>query len=247
MLTKAQNKYIRSLSLQKYRKQYNVFIAEGVKICEEWLQSSAKIQMIVAVEEWIETNSALISQHPEATLHLAKEHELENISALQTANQVLLVVNGAAPPELVLTGKWYIALDKIRDPGNMGTIIRIADWFGMTDIICSEHCTDAFSPKVIQGAMGSHLRVNIHIRLLAEVFQKNSGVPVYAATLNGENIYSLKNASPGIILIGNESKGISDELIASASHRITIPRKGGAESLNAGVSAGIICALLAGQ
>lgn len=246
MLTKAQNKYIRSLSQQKYRKQYNVFIAEGVKISEEWLNSVASIQMIVGLEEWVKENEKLLAKHPEASLHIVNRQELEEITALQTPNKVLLVVHQPAPEKLSLNKEWYIALDDIRDPGNMGTIIRIADWFGIKHIICSEHCVEVYSPKVVQGTMGSLLRVQTHTMDLAAFLKDNNGLPVFAAILQGEDIYKTPKHDAGIILIGNESKGISEELIKAASHHITIPRRGEAESLNAAVSTGIICALLVG-
>lgn len=243
MLSKAQNKYIRSLTQQKYRKEHNVFIAEGDKICREWLNSSAKVNMIVALEPWADENRALINKHSEASLHIVTEQELETITALQTPNHVLLVVPVPEANTDLQTTEWCIALDDIQDPGNMGTIIRIADWFGINHIVCSENCVDVYNPKVVQSAMGGHLRVQTHTTDLGN-YLSTVKVPVYAATLNGENIYNIKSSSPLVLLIGNESKGISPSLIALATKEITIPRIGGAESLNAGISTGILCALL---
>lgn len=247
MLTKAQSKYIRSLSLQKYRNQYNVFIAEGVKIAEEWLNADAKIEMIVATEDWWDEYGALTDRHTDAELHVVKPHELEDISALQTPNHVLLVIR--QPQQALFTpGKeWYLAADDIRDPGNMGTLIRIADWFGINQMLCSQNCVEIYSPKVVQASMGSLIRVKVHTVDLETLLNNNKDLPVFAATLHGDNIYTLPPQTGGIIIIGNESKGVSEALISKASHRITIPRKGGAESLNAAVSAGIICALLIGN
>lgn len=244
MLTKAQNKYIRSLTHQKYRKEHNAFIAEGDKIAAEWLASAADIEYIVANAEWADRHAELIAKHNEATVCIVKDHELEAISALQTPNQVLLVVHlPADATDISLKDEWAIALDDIRDPGNMGTIIRIADWFGINKLIISPDCVDVHNPKVVQSAMGGHLRVSIHTAELDSFIQK-ANVPVYAATLDGENIYNLNNIPKGIILIGNESRGVSEQLMKLATKKITIPRLGGAESLNAAVSAGIICALL---
>lgn len=244
MLTKAQNKYIRSLTQQKYRKEHNTFIAEGDKIAAEWLASAANIEYIVATADWADKHAELIEKHKEATFCIVKDNELEAISALQTPNQVLLVVHMPAGNDpIILNDEWAIALDDIRDPGNMGTIIRIADWFGINKLVISPDSVDVYNPKVIQSAMGGHLRVSIHTAEL-DSFISKANMPVYAATLDGENIYNLNNISKGIILIGNESRGVSEQLVKLATKKITIPRLGGAESLNAAVSAGIICALL---
>ncbi len=220
-----------------------MFIACGEKIAYEWLSADGDVAMIVATEDWVAQNSQLISRHPEATLHMVKERELEDISPLQAPNGVLLVVPLPAKRVLpVLTG-WCIALDAIQDPGNMGTIIRIADWFGIGTIICSPGCADVYNPKVVQSAMGGHLRVGVYEEDLAPVLKRTT-LPKYAAVLDGENVYKAKRADVGVLVIGNESKGISADVLAAATHKITIPKKGGAESLNAGVSAGILCALL---
>ena len=158
---------------------------------------------------------------------------------------VLLVVSLPAAIEL-RDFKWCLALDDIQDPGNMGTIIRIADWFGWEQIVCSPGCVDIYNPKVVQAAMGGHLRVNIITEDLATYLPKVNK-PVFAAALNGENIYDIPKQQEGVLIIGNESKGISDPIMQLANKKVTIPRLGGAESLNAGVSAGILCALLSGK
>jgi TrmH family RNA methyltransferase len=138
---------------------------------------------------------------------------------------------------------WYLALDDIQDPGNMGTIIRIADWFGIHHVVCSPGCVDGYNPKVVQSAMGAHLRVNLYQAPLVP-FLSAVQVPKIAAVLKGENIYTVNRMEAGVLIIGNESKGISESVVAMATRQVTIPGKGGAESLNAGVSAGILCALL---
>jgi len=243
MLSKSQIKYIRSLGQQKYRKEQNVYLAEGEKLAEEWLLSPAVIKMIVAEERWVDANQALVRRHPDAELLIAKPSDLDTISLLQTPNQVLLVVEMPEEKAKLPQNGWCIALDTIQDPGNMGTIIRIADWFGISDIVCSPDCVDAFNPKVVQSGMGGHLRVNIHKTDLGH-FLTQTKMPVFAAVLEGTDVYDMPRSENGILLIGNESKGLHPELIARASHKVTIPKKGGAESLNAGVSAGILCALL---
>ncbi len=243
MLSKAQNKYIRSLTHQKHRNDNKVFIAEGAKIAGEWLLSARKIQYIVGTEDWMAAHLALVTQHPEAQAHIVTTDELNALSLLPSPNQVMLVVDLPSEPELPQIDEWCIALDNIQDPGNMGTIIRIADWFGINHIICSEGCVDVYNPKVVQAAMGGQLRVKCYTTDLP-AFLKQTELPVYAATLDGTNIYTVEKATKGILVIGNESKGISDGVIQCATQKVMIPRLGGAESLNAGVSAGILCALL---
>jgi TrmH family RNA methyltransferase len=243
MLSKAQNKYIRSLTLQKYRKEYKVFTAEGEKIAGEWLKTDVKIHMIVALQEWAEQNQHWIKLHTEAALHIVKETELAALSALQTPNKVILVVPFPDQPLLLPDNEWVIALDDIRDPGNMGTIIRTADWFGIKHIVCSHNCVDVYNPKVIQSAMGGHLRVQIHEADL-EGYLSRCALPVLIATLDGENVYKVPRQPAAVLVIGNESKGVSANIGKLATHKVTIPRIGQAESLNASVSAGILCALL---
>lgn len=243
MLSKAQNKYIRSLTQQKFRREHNAFIAEGDKIVREWLASGVQVQMIVGLQEWMERNQRLITRHPEASVHIVKDHELQALSALQTSNGALLVIPIPKQDALLPKKEWCLALDDIQDPGNMGTIIRIADWFGIKHIVCSPECVDIYNPKVVQSAMGGHLRVHIHKAELTS-FLKNAQIPILAATLDGTNLHDAQRMDAAILVIGNESKGISPAVEALATHRITIPGRGGAESLNAAVSAGILCALL---
>ena len=246
MLSKAQSKYIRSLAQQKYRNEYNVLVAEGAKIAGEWLRSGWKIQYIIGEEAWVTSHLAAIAKHPEAETHIVVTAELEALSIQQTPNQAILIIYKPAPPPVQVINEWCIALDTLQDPGNMGTIIRIADWFGIRHIACSPGCVDIYNPKVIQSAMGGHLRVNIFEASL-ESYLSAATIPVIAATLGGESIYTIKKPPAGILVIGNESKGISDSVKKTANCEVMIPRKGGAESLNAGVSAGILCALLIGS
>lgn len=245
MLSKAQNKYIRSLSQQKYRKEHNAFVAEGDKIVREWLGSDAQIQHIVALQDWAIQYDSEIARHPEAELHIVAPHELEQLSELQTPNQALIVAQIPDKEILPPIDGWCLAVDNLQDPGNMGTIIRIADWFGIKTVVCSHNSVDVYNPKVVQAAMGGHLRVSIYKTDLA-AFLETTTLPVLAAVLGGENIYKMEKPKEGVIVIGNESKGLSQGIVALATHKVTIPKQGGAESLNAAVSAGILCALLAG-
>jgi TrmH family RNA methyltransferase len=243
MLSKVQSKHIRSLSHQKFRDEYGEFVVEGAKIVAEWLQSPAHIKTIVATQDWYDNNTHLLIKANSSKLAIASKDEISSISSLQTPPDVLIVVDNTQSTQLIHYSGWHLALDRIQDPGNLGTIIRIADWFGIEQIICSPGCVNAYNPKVIQSAMGSHLRVNIVVQDLKECFRQLS-LPVYAAVLGGQNIYQQSKENKGIILIGNESKGIDTELINIAEHKVTIPRIGKAESLNAAVATGILCAAI---
>lgn len=243
MLSKAQIKHIRALGLQKYRQEHKQYTAEGDKIVREWLQSAQHIEMIVALEDWAARNTALIAKHPDTALYIVAQHVLESVSQLQTPNGVLIVASMPNQTESLPDNEWALALDDIQDPGNMGTIIRIADWFGIRKIVCSAGCVDVYNPKVVQASMGGHLRVAFEERNLDD-YLKSVSIPILAAILDGENIDSMDRLDAAVLLIGNESKGVSPALQALATKRITIPGKGGAESLNAAVSAGICCAML---
>ncbi|MCB0696555.1 MAG: RNA methyltransferase [Chitinophagaceae bacterium] len=246
MLSNAQSKYIRSLSQQKYRKQYKVFLAEGDKIAREWLATAGPIQMIVATEDWAEENKQLIHGHSEAELCIVTADELERVSVLQAAHKALLVVPYPPIAAELPTSGWSIVTERVQDPGNLGTIIRIADWFGVQHVVCSPDCADFYNPKVVQAAMGGHLRVQLHVTELVP-FVRDTDLTTIAATLGGTSIYEIEKPDSGILMIGNESKGLSDEILQCADMKVTIPRLGGAESLNAGVSAGILTAFLAGR
>lgn len=246
MLSKTQSKYIRSLALQKFRKENQSFLAEGEKIAAEWLDSTHKIDIIAGVQDWLNAHKKQIEQHSESSVIVLTEEELKQISTLHSPNKALLVVKDLPQNKLSEIDNWCIALDGIRDPGNMGTILRIADWFGIMHVVCSPDCVDVYSPKVVQAAMGAHLRVKIYETNI-ENFIKNSPLPAIAAVLGGTNVYEMPSINKGIIVIGNEGKGLSQSLIQQAQYTTTIPRRGGAESLNAAVSTGILCALFLGK
>lgn len=238
MLVKSQVKYIQSLSQKKSRDEEGVFIAEGPKIINELLSTpNIEVQQLYAVKDWI-------SQHPgmqAGSVIEVNEQELERISFLQTPNQVLGIFRKPVFPKITsYREQLSLMLDAIQDPGNMGTIIRCADWFGIKTVICSRESADVFSPKVVQSTMGSITRVQVIYEDLPAFMEQHPGLPAYAATLHGTNLYDLQPVSDGILVIGNESKGIREELLKLCRHRITIPRKGQAESLNAAVATGII-------
>lgn len=238
MISRNDIKYIQSLCHKKFRQQEDLFIAEGPKVVDELLQSDYWVKNIYATRDWIAQNTEKKMAAIEIT-----DIELGRISALQTPHQVLAVVERKQPAVVQFNNQWTLMLDAIQDPGNLGTIIRIADWFGIKNIICSEDTAELYNPKVIQSTMGSFVRVNLSYQPLSEVLEK-ANVPVYGAVLNGENVYTSGKQQEGILIIGNEGKGMRKELLPFVTHPVTIPRMGGAESLNAGVATGIIISYL---
>lgn len=237
MLSKNELKYIQSLCQKKQRTAERLFIAEGVKLVKELVDASYPVKHIYALDEW----DAPVTAIPITRISAI---ELGKMSSLQTPNQVLAVVEQREPTgEPVLTGKRTLVLDGIQDPGNLGTLIRIADWFGISQIIASLDTVELYNPKVVQSTMGSFLRVNIWYKDLSIVLNQQQ-VPVYGALLEGESMYKINPLTEGVLLIGNESKGIREHLLPFITHQVTIPRIGKAESLNAAVATGILLASL---
>lgn len=240
MLSKTYIKYIQSLHHKKFRDTEDVFIAEGSKVVMELLKSTTILcEMILSLPEWMHDNEPEIRQYYTGPMQVIAPYELEKISALTTPNQVIAVFK-KLKKNTAIKGKIVLMLDTIQDPGNLGTIIRIADWFGIQSILCSLNCTDMYNPKVVQSTMGSLGRVALIYTNLTEWIQKNDAIKTYAAALNGKKISDLKGLTEGVIIIGNESKGISEVILQLCTEKITIPKIGGAESLNAAVAAGII-------
>jgi TrmH family RNA methyltransferase len=253
MLSKNQIKFVNSLKLKKFRDEHNLFIAEGTKIVSELLQSKIKVKQVFATSIFL--NSIKIDKSVE--WFEVKASELDRMSVQVTANEVLAVCE---IPEYnfdysEFENKLTLVLDNIKDPGNLGTIIRIADWFGIETIICSKETVDAFNPKVVQATMGSIARIKLHYVNLSEFFDGFKKIsssplsfPIYGALLEGSSIYSQPLSSNGFIVIGNESKGISESIIPFITDKISIPsfshtKAGGseAESLNAAIASSIIC------
>lgn len=244
MLSKADIKFITSLQLKKQRQKYSQFIVEGEKSITELLKSQYKIHKLYAINEWIIANQKSL----QTTIPIEiSEKELQQISTYQTPQKVLAVVQIPNQNELTLdTNTLMIGLDEIQDPGNLGTIIRIADWYGIKNIICSKGCTDVYNPKTINATMGSFTRVNIiYNDILA--FAKTHALPLYTTAFNGESIYSVITIKKGLIIIGNEGHGVSQDLINASTKQLTIPRIGNAESLNAAISLAIILDNLVGR
>jgi TrmH family RNA methyltransferase len=241
MLTKAIIKLLQSLKDKKGRQEQGLFLVEGTKTVLELLGSKIEVKSLFATHDWLTSHQQLLKSI--ADCNTISEKELKQLSNLVTPQQVIAV---AKNPQYQLSkiefkNKFTIALDTIQDPGNLGTIIRIADWYGIESIVCSPTCADVFNPKVIQATMGSFIRVKIFYTELSSFFEGNKNQTVYGALMNGENLYQTKINKEGVLLIGNEGSGISEELLKYISKPITIPKIGGAESLNAGIATAIIC------
>ncbi len=237
MLTKAQGKYIRSLSTTEGRREAGAFVIEGPKLMAEWLENAPdSVLAIYATNRW-EMPRYAGRKFPE--IQQLRESELAGLSQLRTPPAVLAVCRLPVPEPLLKTG-WTLACEALQDPGNLGTILRIADWYGVGQVVCGEGSADFYNPKVVQAGMGAHLRIRTGCLPLAD-FLKESPLPVFAATLSGKNIYQTAPQHAGILLIGNESKGLSEAILQHATHQVMIPRRGGAESLNAAVATGILC------
>jgi len=241
MLSKTQVKYIQSLYQKKFRDEESKFLVEGPKIVTECCrQAASEVESIYALEGWIEAERDLLKNIAEDRVFPIEKSELEKISALTTPNQVLAVMRKSIPQIPKFNKTLTLLLDTIQDPGNLGTMVRIADWFGLKQIVCSRDSTEIYNPKVIQSSMGSFLRVACFYEDLDEFLNRHSEIPLYATALTGRNIHEMDSLNEGFILIGNESKGLKKEWLERAREKITIPRLGEAESLNAAVATGII-------
>lgn len=240
ILSKAKSKYIRSLFTHKYRQKYNKYIAEGDKICKEILISkSSDIQFIVADTDWIDNNASILKDF-NSKVFVAKRNELTQISQLSTPSSVLIVadIHVYNKPDLKNI-RFSIFLDGVRNPGNLGAILRIADWYGIKNVFVSEDCVDQFNAKVLQSSMGSFLRV--HVCQVELQTLKNEGFFILGATLNG--VEEIVNSKKTLLVIGNEGKGIKADNLKLLDQEVSISSKHklGAESLNAAVATGIFC------
>lgn len=235
-ISKARIKWIRSLQQKKVREQEGVFVVEGEKMVLEGLKS--KRHSLVALVTHKEESSIIPQEFREVAL-TADTTEMEQLSGLKTPNKLLAVFKRSTQ-EVVQSG-FELALDSVQDPGNMGTILRLADWFGIERIVCSRETVDCFNPKVVQASMGAIFRIQvIYTDLLS--YLSDSKQPVYGALLNGENYRSVSYNQEGILLMGNEGNGISEQLIPLITHAVTIPRFGAAESLNVATATAILLA-----
>lgn len=244
MLSKSHTKYIQSLQHKKFRDESGLFIAEGPKLVADLLRDgNFKCRELFSLPGWIDENTKLFSSHADMAITEVKDHELEKLSALTHANLVLAVLEQVPQEEdFDPSGRLTIVLDTIQDPGNMGTIIRIADWFGISHIICSMDSADCYNPKVVQGTMGSLGRVSMIYTDIVSFLSRHHAITAYATAMDGEDISDLKKMKEGFLIIGNEGHGISEAVLQCSHKKISIPRIGKAESLNAAVATAIVVA-----
>ncbi|RAK20957.1 TrmH family RNA methyltransferase [Flavobacterium aquaticum] len=234
MVSKNQIKLITSLQQKKYRKQEQLFFAEGVKVVQELLNSNFELQDLFTTKQDFLTVS-------KNKVHAISEAELKKISALTTPNTCLAVFKIPKAKEMIEKGL-IVALDDVRDPGNLGTIIRLCDWFGIETLFCTDESVDIYNPKVVQATMGSISRVNVVYGNL-ELFLSQTKLPVFGTFMDGKNIYQEKLPKEGVIIMGNEANGISPSVEKLVSERIAIPRFGNlqvTESLNVATATAII-------
>jgi len=243
MLGKATIKHLHSLQQNKFRRKYGRFLAEGSINVLDFIDGSLKVIQLFATEAWITLYKETLAGLKYEVITLK---EMEKVSALKNPSEVLAVVEKPeyVLPDIKTIGRYVLALDDIKDPGNLGTIIRTADWFGIRDIVCSEETVDAFNPKVVQATMGSLARARVHYADLANWFsRKPEDLKIYGAVLDGNDIRKVEKQEKGILLMGSEAHGISQPLNVFIDKRIRIPaaEDPGAESLNVAVATAIVC------
>jgi TrmH family RNA methyltransferase len=233
-ISKNQLKLITSLSQKKYRQKHHLFIAEGIKVVNELLNSSLEVEILFCADDF----KTAIS---EDKITRISELELKKISSLKSPNKVLGIFKIPEEKQLENTGL-ILALDAINDPGNLGTIIRLCDWFGISQLICSKDTVDCYNQKVVQASMGSLTRISIHYTDL-EDYVSTTNLPTFIADMDGENIYKTILPKEGIIILGNEANGVSKEVKKQIQRTISIPRFGKTqetESLNVATAAAIL-------
>lgn len=258
MISKNRQKLIRSLERKKGRSETGLFVAEGPKLVGELLSAGWKPEYVAATEDWWKLsmagewasilNSLSRAENGTSSSDTVTEEELQRCSFLKTPQQVLALFpirECDEPLDKVASQELCLALDGVQDPGNLGTIVRLADWFGIRHIYCSPNTADIFSPKAIQATMGAVSRVHIHyINLLDELGECHS--PIYGTHLDGENIYEKELSGNGVIVMGNEGKGISSEVEALVNEKLFIPPfpadRTTVESLNVAIATAIVCA-----
>ena len=247
MISNAKLKHFANFRLAKNCADENVFVVEGEKMAGEALRSNFRIKALCATYDWLDNNQDKVAERLSlCDIYEVSEMELKRISNMQTPNKVWILVQkpDESHLETVLSGL-VLVLDRIQDPGNMGTILRIADWFGVRHVVCSRDTVNYLNPKVVQASMGSIFRIQVHYTDLESflTMSHNKGITVYGAFLGGADIYNSPIKPNAVLVIGNESKGISKNLESCITHKISIPNFGGTcESLNASVATGIICA-----
>jgi len=248
MITRHQAKMILSLQKRKVREESSLFVIEGDKLVREYIMAGNRVTLLAGKPEWINGEPEMVISGADEVVTVTYD-DLRRISSLKTPHNVLAVAAMKKLPynDEILKGALTLVLEYVQDPGNLGTIVRIAAWFGIRNIICSPDCVDFYNPKVIQASMGAFIHVMVHYQPLEPLLSKAqaNGLNVFGATMNGRSVYESHLGSEGLILLGNESKGISDGLLVFVTEQITIPGHekplAGIESLNVSMAAAIIC------
>jgi TrmH family RNA methyltransferase len=247
MISRNRIRFIQSLRTAKTRSEEQLYIIEGDKLVKEYISAGKAIKILAGKPDFLNS----LSEHQKlkiAEIESVNENELKRISTLATPHNVIAIISYSESSfdPVDLPGNLCVALDFVQDPGNMGTIIRASAWFGIKNIVCSENCVDVYNPKVVQASMGALLNVSISYCNLAEFLSVagRKGVEVYGTLIDGESIYTANLERSGVIVLGNESKGISPELLPLISRKLAIPKftdsTAGIESLNVGMAASIV-------
>lgn len=246
MLSKSRSQFIRSLHQKKFRQEHSQFLVEGAKSVQEVLASDFQVEFVVATETFAKAfykGNVPGADRQQTPVEIVSADELTRLGTLESNNAALAVVRTTENrPLLAEPGEIVLVLDDIRDPGNLGTILRIADWYGITKVICSDTTAEVYNPKVISASKGSFTRVRWYYTPLVAYFQqKTAKTPVYGAFLGGQNVHTLPfDLAGGYLVMGNEANGICSELLPFVTRQITIPRYGNAESLNVGIATAVI-------
>ncbi len=246
MITKNQIKFVQSLQLKKNRIENNLFLVEGSKNVLELLNSTFKVIDLFITDQFFEQNQAYFTENS-ILYNLGSSEIIAKMSSFQSNNAAVAVVQIPSLPVFELKSEWVLVLDDIKDPGNLGTIIRVADWYGISKIVCSINTVDCFNPKVVNATMGSYARVQLWYQDLSVFLANYSQKPIFGSFMQGESIYKIHKPNEGFLIIGNESNGISDKIECLANKKVTIPKIGQAESLNAGIATAILLDNLIGR
>ncbi len=240
MLSKNVSKYITALQIKKYRQEYGTFLVEGSKSVIELLNSDFDIETVITTQSFYENNTRILDNQT-FKIEYATTAELSKLGSLQTNDSCLAIVKTKQNDFLYANSQEFVlVLDDIRDPGNLGTIIRVADWYGISKIICSETTTDWYNPKVISATKGSFTRVSGFYTDLKQYFADTTNKAIYGTFMNGKPIHNVSFEQAGYVVMGNESNGISADVEAFINQKITIPRFGHAESLNVGIATAVV-------
>ncbi|MEH0155521.1 RNA methyltransferase [Limibacter armeniacum] len=234
-------KETRGLQLKKNRKKSGLFIVEGRKSVLELMNSDIQLEALFYTQKYAEEFESHHNFHKVPVKEVSTETALTQAGSLKVNDAAIAVAHIPQEADTTPENEIVLALDDVRDPGNLGTIIRIADWYGIKKIICSHESADVYNPKVISATMGSFTRIQVSYVDLPAYLDKHQSLPIYGAFMEGENIYQTKISAPAIVVMGNESNGISEVTSDKINKKITIPRIGQAESLNVAIATAIIC------